>query len=119
MASHTGSDEVGEEGITRLIKGRADTGEHLLTDVTELAFGSLEGQLFHLGLADVTRLVPHRGRLWRRRFRSVFDKCCFIHREPIYHNQKICQLRIFRPVNTMYKRLCTNFKKAESSCWRV
>jgi len=65
MAADTAGDEVGEEGVTRFVKGRADTGEHLLADVAKLAFGGLKGQLLHFGLADVARLVPDRCGFWR------------------------------------------------------
>ena len=92
MAFDTAGDKIGEVGIARLIKRRADTGEHFLSGGTELSLGDLKGQLLHLGFADIARLVSDLGRDWRfgwHDFGSFVWRCNIIHGITITHLESL------------------------------
>lgn len=98
MAFDSAGNEVGEVGIARLIKGRADTGEHLLSGGTELGLGDLKGQLLHLGFADIARLVSDLGRDWRlgwHDFGSFVWRCNIIHGITITHLESLSTMDFF------------------------
>lgn len=92
MTPNPGGDEIGEAGVTRFIKGRSDSGEHLLANRAELAVCGLKGQLLNLGFADIAWLVFDHRRLWGG---VGFCENCFIHRMPIYHIGIFCQVWCF------------------------